>query len=237
MRILEFQPIKGSGMHMHRIGARAQKAWCAGVVVVGLLYAWAPGPASAQTAPGAGTSGDVAPSEAARRQALGPFRMILQNANAPARAKPAVPAETKRPAAHPPHEASAVAALAPSVPPAAPASVPAAPPPEPAAPLPTPMAAVAPRPAEPLPAPVHKALVAIKQDAPELTGALLRQHAAGTVKVAFDVNPDGSTSGVKVLSSTNHRLDTVSIEAVAGWRFQPLDEIRPTEVELVFSLQ
>jgi TonB family protein len=215
-------------MHNHRFGAAAHKASRAGVLIAG-LHVLASGPiAVAQTAPPAATADEQAPSESARRQALGPYRFILQNANAPAaKPKPAPPAEAKRPLAAP--EQTAVAAPRPKAL-AAPVAAP-----EPELP-PAPVAAVAPKPAETAPiAAVRKELVPIKQDPPELTTALRREQVSGTVKVGFDVNPDGSTSGVKVLSSTNRKLNNVSMAAVAGWKFKPIDEVRPGEIELVFS--
>jgi TonB family protein len=216
-------------MHHHRFGAAAHKASRAGVLIAGLHVLAGGSIALAQTAPpAAAADSDQAPSEAARRQALGPYRFILQNANAPApRPKAAAPVEAKRPAAP---EQTAVAAPRSRV--TAPAPV-AAPEPQP----PAPVAAIAPRPAEPAIVAVRKELVAIRQDPPELTAALRREQVSGTVKVGFDVNPDGSTSGVKVLSSTNRKLNNLSMAAVAGWKFKPIDEVRPSEIELVFSNQ
>jgi TonB family protein len=218
-------------MHHHRFGAAAHKASRAGVLIAGLHVLAGGSIALAQTAPpAAAADSDQAPSEAARRQALGPYRFILQNANAPApKPKAAAPVEAKRPVAP---EQTAVAAPRSREP--APASVAA---PEPEHP-PAPVTAVAPKPAEPAAiVAVRKELVAIKQDPPELTVALRREQVSGTVKVGFDVNPDGSTSGVKVLSSTNRKLNNLSMAAVAGWKFKPIDEVRPSEIELVFSNQ
>src|SRR5689334_6577234 len=59
---------------------------------------------------------DGAPSEAARRQALSPFRMILQNADAPRRAAPAPAPKRVAPAAEaaPAPAPAPVAAVTPS---------------------------------------------------------------------------------------------------------------------------
>jgi TonB family protein len=222
-------------MHHHRFGAAAHKASRAGVLIAGLHVLAGGSIALAQTAPpAAAADSDQAPSEAARRQALGPYRFILQNANAPApKPKAAAPVEAKRPAAP---EQTAVAAPRSRGP--APAPVAAPEPEPPPAPVAAPVAAFAPKPAEPTAiVAVRKELVAIKQDPPELTVALRREQVSGTVKVGFDVNPDGSTSGVKVLSSTNRKLNNLSMAAVAGWKFKPIDEVRPSEIELVFSNQ
>src|SRR5687768_16195088 len=91
-------------MHTHRIGAKAHKATSVWVLIAGLGMGIGGNPAWAQSAApaaAAAAAGD-APSEALRRQALSPYRFILQHANAPARTpKPAPPpqeakAEPKR---------------------------------------------------------------------------------------------------------------------------------------------
>ncbi|HSH92354.1 MAG TPA: TonB family protein, partial [Ramlibacter sp.] len=65
--------------------------------------------------------------------------------------------------------------------------------------------------------------------------ALLRERPSGVVKVAFDVMRDGSTGAVRVVSSTNRALNKASIEAVTGWKFQPVDEVLPVETELAYK--
>jgi TonB family protein len=103
---------------------------------------------------------------------------------------------------------------------------------------PTPLASLAPKPAEPLPViKAPKELIPVKQDPPELTMALLREQASGTVRIGFEVNPDGSTGEVKVLSSTNRKLNNISIATISGWKFQPIDETRALEIELVYNNQ
>ena len=189
-------------------------------------------PALAQSTPT-----DSAPSEAARRQALGPFRMILQNAE---QAHKPAPKKTPPPVAASPAPPAPRTAAAPARPAAPPPPPPA---PEPAKsevaaprPAPAPDAAVARAPAPPAPvAPPPAALVPVKQDAPVLPAALRREQPEGIVKVGFAVKPDGSTTDVQVLSSTNRKLNSASVAAVAGWRFQPIGETRPTEVELVYE--
>jgi TonB family protein len=76
--------------------------------------------------------------------------------------------------------------------------------------------------------------VPLKQDSPQLSLALRREHPEGTVRVAFAVKTDGSTDDVHVVASTNRRLNTPSLDAVNGWRFKPIAETRPMEVELIF---
>ena len=175
---------------------------------------------------------DSAPSEAARRAALSPFRMILQNADAP-RIKPPAPKKVApapvAAAPAPPPTPTRTPAPEPATASAAP-TAPAPPPPEQVSVAPA--SAQATRPPEP-PPPVE--LVPLRQDPPQLSAALRREQPRGLVKVGFAVKPDGTTSDVHVLSSTNHRLNSASVDAVAGWRFKPIGETRPTEVELDFS--
>lgn len=222
-------------MHMHRIGARAHKACSVWALIAGLGIATGMGSAFAQAQAPASTAGGDAPSEALRRQALSPYRFILQNANAPARAKPvAPPAEARKPAAAieqasvaRPTPNAAVTAIA------APAATPAAMP----APEPAPVASIAPS-REPAPvAAIRREVIPIKTDEPHLPAALLRERPSGVVKVHFDINPDGSTAGVKVASSTNRSLNRVSVEAVTGWKFQPIDDVVSVETELVYKYE
>ena len=212
-------------MHTDQIRVAAHKVCRAGVVIAGLQLAVLGLPAQAQTTPSATAN---APSEALQRQALSPFRFILQNASAPAR-KPAAAA----PAAEPKKPAAVEqAALQPRP---APAPQPAAQQPAPAEAA-TPVAVFAPKAPEPLPV-VHREIIPIQTDEPHLSAALLRERPSGVVKVSFEVHPDGSTAAVKVISSSNRSLNKPSIEAVAGWKFQPVDEVLTVETELDYHYQ
>lgn len=219
------------------IGAGAHKAPSALALIAGLAIAAGgiaqAGRAHAQAALPASAASD-APSESLRRQALSPYRFILQHANTPARAKPAAAAEPKRHA--PPVEQAAVQ------PRPAPAEAARMPEPQPApapAPAPEPVAAVAPRPAPPAPvaavAAIRREIIPVKTDEPRLTAALLRERPSGIVKVTFEVRPDGSTGEVKVVSSTNRALNRASVEAVSGWKFEPVDEVVTVETELAYK--
>ena len=211
-------------MHTDQIRVAAHKACRAGVVIAGLQLAVLGLPALAQTAPSATAN---SPSEALQRQALSPFRFILQNASAPARkpAAAAAAAEPKKPAA------IEQAALQPRPAPTPQPGVQPAPS-EPA----TPVAVFAPKPPEPPPV-VHRDIIPIQTDEPRLSAALLRERPSGVVKVSFEVHPDGSTAAVKIISSSNRSLNKPSIEAVAGWKFQPVDEVLTVETELDYHYQ
>jgi len=211
-------------MHTDQIRVAAHKACRAGVVIAGLQLAVLGLPALAQTAPSATAN---SPSEALQRQALSPFRFILQNASAPARkpAAAAAAAEPKKPAA------IEQAALQPRPAPTPQPGVQPAPS-EPA----TPVTVFAPKPPEPPPV-VHRDIIPIQTDEPRLSAALLRERPSGVVKVSFEVHPDGSTAAVKIISSSNRSLNKPSIEAVAGWKFQPVDEVLTVETELDYHYQ
>jgi TonB family protein len=213
-------------MHTDQIRVAAHKACRAGVVIAGFMFATIGQPALAQTTPPATANG---PSEALQRQALSPYRFILQNASAPAR-KPVAPA----PAAEPKKPAAVEqAALQPRSPSPSPQSAA----PQPAQPeAATPVAVFAPKPPAPPPV-VHREIIPIKTDEPHLSAALLRERPSGVVKVSFEVHPDGSTAAVKVLSSSNRSLNKPSVEAVSGWKFQPVDEVLTVETELDFHYQ
>jgi TonB family protein len=189
--------------------------------------------AHAQTTPPAGSSVDQAPSEAARRAALSPYRFILQNATAPARKPAPAPApapspavaEPKKPAAPPPVQQAAAQPTAPAPKPAAvetPASAP-----EPA------VAALSRPPIEP--PPPRREIIPISTDEPRLPATLMRERPSGVVRVHFDIQPDGSVSDVKVTSSTNRSLNRPTVDAVQKWKFEPVDEILTVETELVYK--
>jgi TonB family protein len=196
-------------MHTHRCSAQAHKAAGAWVLTTGLGFAAliAMAPASAQ-APASGAS---APSEAVQRQASSPYRFILQNANAPTRAKP---------------EQAAVARPAPVQVAPAPAVEPTR--------APEPVAAIPAFP-EPIPAVVQREVIPVQTDGPKLPAALLRERPSGVVRVAFELNPDGSTGNVKVVSSTNRALNRASVDAVSNWKFMPVDEVLTIETELAYK--
>jgi TonB family protein len=196
-------------------------------------------------APAGATAGDGAPSEAARRAAQSPYRFILQHAAPPPAAvrKPAATDKDKLEAGRKPQAPAEVpvqsAARAPL---AAPAPAPAAalpvPAPEsaPAASRPAepPQTAALARPADP-PPPVRRDIVPVRTDEPRLPAALLRERPNGVVRVQFDVMPDGSASAVKVVSSSNRALNRATVEAVSGWKFQPVDEVLTVETEIAYK--
>jgi TonB family protein len=221
-------------MHMHRCGVPAHKAGGVWVLVAGLGLAaiTVTDPASAQST-AAPVAGPAAPSEAAQRQANSPYRFILQNANAPSRAKPPpapAPVEAKKVAKPEP-----VALARPAPVPVAPAPV-AEPAPVPApAPAPEPVAAIIPPEPEAIAAVRHLQVIPVRTDDPRLPAALMRERPSGLVRISFELNPDGSTGNVKVVSSTNRALNRASVDAVSNWKFMPVDEVLTIETELAYK--
>lgn len=209
------------------------------------LFAWAQGTGTAPT-PGP----TEAPSEAVARQAQGPYRMILSNVRPAPKVKPTAGLVSRRKAPEAPTaqpEAPPVPTIA--APPAAAEPLVAANPLAAAAPAPAPLAppapplavaaATAPTP-EPAPARAARepaALVALQQDPPVISSALMKEVPHGLVKLSFEVLPDGSTAGIRVASSTHRKLSAAATAALAQWRFAPIDEKRASEIEFVFSYE
>jgi TonB family protein len=213
----------------------------------------ASGLAQAQTVPPAKTDGDIktpfldnyTPSEEVKRRAMGPLRIIKQTVD---QKKPATPAAAPSPApvsspapsvVAKPRVEEATAKVEKKVPvaetPAAPQPVVVAAP----APVPVPAPVVAPLTPPPEPPKVAKhvntELIPLAQDPPVINRNLMREIPKGVVKVAFDVNPDGTTSDVQAVSSTNRRLNASAVEAVSKWRFKPIDESVRVDIELSYS--
>lgn len=220
------------------------------------------GATMAVTAASGASAASAAPSEALQRQASGPYRMILRSAAiqskprvAPAPTLVASPAATgaaaRRNAAKPTAETDQPTSPT-TVPQSAQAAVssidtptlrPVEVPTSRAEETPTPIIALAaptspPQPpAAPAPLVARTALVLIKNDPPTLSGPLARESPSGIVRVAFKVNPDGSTSDFKIAASNNRRLNNAVVAAVTNWRYQPIDAAQTTEVEMVFSAE
>ncbi len=79
----------------------------------------------------------------------------------------------------------------------------------------------------------ERPLVVLRQEEPVLSAQLKRERPVGSVQVGYNVNLDGTTSDVTVVSSSNRRLNSAVIAAVGKWLYQPLDA--PKKVELVIE--
>lgn len=225
----------------------ARGVWVAGWA---LFLIQASGLAQAQTAPPAKTDGDIktpyldnyTPSEEVKRRALGPLRIIKQmgDQKKPAAPTPApAPVVSPAPAAAPKPKVEEISAKADKK--ASVVETPASPPPVAVAPV----AVTAPAPAAVVPPPepvkvarqVNTELIPVVQDPPVLNRNAMRDipGGGGLVKVAFDVKPDGTTGDIQVVSSNSRRLNTSAMDAVAKWRFKPIDETVRVDIELRFA--
>lgn len=218
----------------------AHKARLVGVIAGMMVWAGSQTAQAQTTPPPAGNPIDQAPSEAARRAAMSPYRFILQNASAPARKPAAGPApatapspapavaEPKKPAAPAPVQQAAAQPVAAPAPKPAGAEAPAS-----AAASDAAIAALSRQPTEQPPPRLE--IIPVRTDEPRLPAALMRERPHGIVKVHFDIQPDGSVGDVKVTSSTNRSLNRPTIDAVQKWKFEPVDAVLTVETELVYK--
>lgn len=153
-------------------------------------------------------------------------RLAQQRATALANAaKPAAPAPIA------PTPAATAASPAPAPPPVA--AVP--------APAPTPVEPIAI--AAPPPAPRRDEAVArplprlISDSAPRYPLSALNRRIEGSVQIAFVIQPDGSVTAVRLLSSTPPGVfDEAALAAVSRWRFEAGGQRVPTSRTLSFRL-
>ena len=90
--------------------------------------------------------------------------------------------------------------------------------------------------AAPEPEPEQEPLVMVAQVEPQFPRAVMLDLRRGTVRVRFDVMPDGSVSAPTVVSTTNLRLNRAALAAVGQWKFQPVREMQEGVVEVGFNL-
>jgi TonB family protein len=55
------------------------------------------------------------------------------------------------------------------------------------------------------------------------------------VKVGFTVMPDGTTSDLKILTSSTRTVNNAVLAAVREWKYEKIDVPVTTEIELVFK--
>lgn len=79
-------------------------------------------------------------------------------------------------------------------------------------------------------------LVPVAQVEPQFPRAVMLDLRKGTVRVRFEVLPDGSVSTPSVVATTSVRLNRAALAAVSQWRFQPVREAQEGMVELGFNL-
>ena len=226
------------------------------MVAVSLLAAFA-GTAHAQTA-ASGASPTESASERARREGDKVFQWIRIHSDKPRKAvatSEKAPAATAAPAAPGPAKAAKAPArsseraadgAARTTPAGSSAETQAAPkmasanPQEPASTQVTaakldaaaPLAAAAPQ------AVVEEdeSLTPVFRSEPEFPGAMMRTLRKGQVQVAFTVQPDGSVSEVRAVSSSHPRLAPSAVSTVSQWKFRPVRHAQQAVVDLGFNL-
>lgn len=90
--------------------------------------------------------------------------------------------------------------------------------------------------AEPADEPDDHPLALVKAEEPEFPANVMRKLRKGTVQVRFEVQADGTVANASIVQSTHRSLNEAAIEAVNGWRFQPVRSPRSAVVDLGFDL-
>lgn len=91
------------------------------------------------------------------------------------------------------------------------------------------------------PAAASNELRAVAQPGPRYPAAAQRVGASGTVQVEFTVNPDGSVSNVRAVSTNAPRefsreFEREAMSAVRRWRFQPVAQATTTRRTIAFEM-
>jgi len=217
--------------------------------------------AQAASSPGA----EMTPSERAKRDADSVFRWITIHADKPRKAdkppvkeeKPPTVVRLKAPAAATPVAATAAPVAPATSPAAAPVVASNAPAAKPEAATPasspgsTPAAAELVAQRAPVSAPsaavvnappvaaeeedAGDTLTLVSQVEPKFPISVVRSQRSGQVQVRFTVLPDGSVSDVSVVTTSNMRLNSAALAAVAQWRFAPVRKPQQGVVDLGFT--
>ncbi len=69
---------------------------------------------------------------------------------------------------------------------------------------------------------------------PSIPRELRNETIKATVLLSFTVQQDGSVTDQKVVSGSNRRLNRTAMEAIAQWRFEPIQTARSTQIEFEF---
>lgn len=250
-----------SPKHLRRRPGADRHALCAAAALLALLSAL-PGAARAQSPSPNGGAAEITPGERAKRDAEKVFQWIRIHSDKPRKAAPTSsggerPAAPVAAAVQPaPVRASRAAAKAadkgitetvqsPAADKLAAEKAGSTTAPGPALqPEPVTAAMAAPRDAA---APVADAappvveedmpLVALVKPEPEFSPNLMRQLRKGMVQVSFTVQPDGSVTQARAVSSTHPRLVQTALSTVSQWRFRPPRHAQQAVVDLGFNLE
>lgn len=77
----------------------------------------------------------------------------------------------------------------------------------------------------------------LKQVSPEIPSRLFNDILEDTVVARCTISTDGVITQVKIIRSTNPRLDTYVSAALKLWRYQPIDRERQTDVTVIIRPQ
>ncbi|RQP22122.1 TonB family protein [Piscinibacter terrae] len=80
-------------------------------------------------------------------------------------------------------------------------------------------------------------LTPLVKSEPQFPASLMRQLRKGLVQVAFTVQPDGSVTDARAVTSTHARLSPSAVSAVQQWKFQPIRHAEQAVVDLGFNLE
>lgn len=80
-------------------------------------------------------------------------------------------------------------------------------------------------------------LVPTSQVRPSYRANVLRDLGRGSVRVKFEVQPDGSVAKQEVVNSSNRGLNSATLQAVGQWKFEPIKKPRQAEIELGFNVE
>ncbi|RZU01266.1 TonB family protein [Rivibacter subsaxonicus] len=79
-------------------------------------------------------------------------------------------------------------------------------------------------------------LVVTSQTRPSFKPALIQELRKGTVRVKFEIQPNGSVGKQEIVSSSHRGLNSAALSAVGQWKFQPIQKPRQVQVEVGFNV-
>jgi len=183
--------------------------------------------------------------ERSQRQADNVYRWIKYFADQPKKPDPSKPrsktdtpasASTKKPELKGPATAAEADGVAAATSEPSTSATADAPQPPPVQAMPAVASAVAPAAAEPeVISDASTPLVPIAVVEPTIPRELRNEAINAKVRLAFNVQKDGTVATPSVISSNNRRLNRSAMEAIAQWRFEPILSERTTQIEFQFS--
>jgi TonB family protein len=78
--------------------------------------------------------------------------------------------------------------------------------------------------------------VVTSQTRPSFKPALIQELRKGTVRVKFEIQPNGNVGKQEIVSSSHRGLNSAALSAVGQWKFQPIKKPRQVQVEVGFNV-